>query len=432
MREGNLQPPKRNPHEWDAKDYWDVQKLDDEMRRVFDICHGCRRCFNLCETFPSLFQLVDDSETGEVESLKSQDFAGIVESCTLCDMCAMVKCPYVPPHEFQLDFPQLMLRYRAVHKTSSWLSRQLAKTDRNGRWLMPVRGVVNALSRVALSRWLLEKLFGVDRRVRLPQFQKAKQHRYPPNPKAPGYGHKVLLYATCFGNYNAPDVVRACQAVLAHNGVDVQVLYEECCQMPAFEQGDLEAVRSMAQRLSKTLLSWMNQGYVIVTPVPSCTFMMKDQWPLIFPDNLDLLSLSKVVMDVCDYLVMLSDRLGLMPMTQELSEKIAIQLSCHARAQGVGHKAVELLKKIPGMDLQVIERCSGHGGTFGVTHFETALKVGAPTARQALKADVATVLSECPLAAKHVAQTMEIIDPDKQGLIQNKHPIEILAQAYGV
>ena len=113
MREGSLDAPTRHPLAWNDPDFDDPAKLDAEMRRVFDICHGCRRCFNLCDSFPAPVRSGRRSRrASELEGVKSEDFAEVVEACTLCDICFMTKCPYVPPHEFNLDFPHLMLRYR--------------------------------------------------------------------------------------------------------------------------------------------------------------------------------------------------------------------------------------------------------------------------------------------------------------------------------
>ena len=135
--EGSLDAPTRQIIDWQNPDFADPVKLDEEMRRVFDICHGCRRCFNLCDSFPRLFDLVDASEAGEVEGVRSEDFKSVVDACTLCDMCFMTKCPYVPPHEFNLDFPHLMLRYRAAEMQRGEVpsgQRQLNETDRNGKF----------------------------------------------------------------------------------------------------------------------------------------------------------------------------------------------------------------------------------------------------------------------------------------------------------
>ena len=146
MKEGSLGAPTRHPVGWRDEAFHDPGKLDAELRRVFDICHGCRRCFNLCDSFPRLFDLIDEAPTGELDSVASAGFKSVADACTLCDMCFMTKCPYVPPHEFNVDFPHLMLRYRAVEHSQGkvgFVARQLTDTDRNGRLARPVAGLAN-------------------------------------------------------------------------------------------------------------------------------------------------------------------------------------------------------------------------------------------------------------------------------------------------
>src|SRR5512135_3674827 len=168
MREGSLEAPTRHPIRWQDPDFTDAEKIDAELRRVFDICHTCRRCFNLCDSFPRLFDLIDNSKTGELDSVASADFKPVVDACTLCDMCFMTKCPYVPPHEFNIDFPHLMLRYRAVEnkkKQTKFFDRQLAETDRNGKLAGAVAPLANWATKVGnnLTRPLMEMVAGIDR-----------------------------------------------------------------------------------------------------------------------------------------------------------------------------------------------------------------------------------------------------------------------------
>src|SRR6202051_3539611 len=165
-REGSLDAPTREPIKWREADFYDEAKLDTEMRRIFDICHGCRRCFNLCDSFPRLFDLIDNGPTGEVDGLKSEDFPSIVEACTLCDMCFMTKCPYVPPHPFDVDFPHLMLRHRAAerkHRGGDFVREQLGETDRNGQLAKPVAGLANWMTSLSNkpARWAMEKVAGI-------------------------------------------------------------------------------------------------------------------------------------------------------------------------------------------------------------------------------------------------------------------------------
>jgi glycerol-3-phosphate dehydrogenase subunit C len=223
MREGSLEAPTRHPLDWQNPDFYDREKLDTEMRRVFDVCHTCRRCFNLCDSFPRLFDLIDESATGELEAVDSKGFGAVVEACTLCDMCFMTKCPYVPPHEFNLDFPHLMLRYRAAELKAGKTDRmvqELTKTDRNGRLAGAVAPLANwaSASRNGPTRPLMEKVAGVNRAASLPKFHgrtfaaRAKRDVPEVNRAAPAHGRKAVLYATCFVNYNNPDIGMAARS----------------------------------------------------------------------------------------------------------------------------------------------------------------------------------------------------------------------------
>jgi glycerol-3-phosphate dehydrogenase subunit C len=260
MTEGSLGAPTRHPISWRDEAFYDESDLDSELRRTFDICHGCRRCFNLCDSFPRLFDLIDDSDSGELDTVESKDFKPVIDACTLCDMCFMSKCPYVPPHEFDLDFPHLMLRARAIdHRNgdTGWIEGQLSKTDRNGKLAglaAPLTSLVNWASHDAnkLTRPVLEKMAHVHRDAALPEFhsdtfvKRAAKQAPAINHDAPGFGRKAVLYATCFGNYNNPEIGTATRAVFAHNGVETEVVYPNCCGMPQLEQGDLAAVAKNA------------------------------------------------------------------------------------------------------------------------------------------------------------------------------------------
>ena len=226
MKEGSLEAPTRHPLAWTDPDFYDEAKLDEELRRVFDICHGCRRCFNLCDSFPRLFDLIDESESGELDSVSSADFKPVVDACTLCDMCFLTKCPYVPPHEFNLDFPHLMLRYRAIERKKQgtpFVLKQVTETDRNGKLAAPVAGIANWATdtKNGLTRGVMQSVAGIDKRADLPKFhaktftRAAKSDVPEVNKAAPAYGRKAALYATCFVNYNNPDTGMAARRVLA-------------------------------------------------------------------------------------------------------------------------------------------------------------------------------------------------------------------------
>ena len=446
MREGSLEAPTRHPLDWENPDFTDPEKLDAELRRVFDICHGCRRCFNLCDSFPRLFDLVDASPTGELDEVKSVDFKPVVDACTLCDMCYMTKCPYVPPHEFNLDFPHLMLRYRAAERKAGTgmglAARQLTETDRNGKLAGAVAPLANWAARTGnpVTRPLLEKVAGVDRAAELPQFHgrtflaRARAGAPPVNAEAPAFGRKAALYATCFVNYNNPAIGEAARAVLARNGVATEVVYPACCGMPQLEQGDIARVARTARSVALELKRWIDEGHDIVALTPSCALMLKFEWPLILPGDDDVRRLAAATFDLSEYVVDIARKEGLAPGMQALPGGVAMHLACHARAQNMGPKGAEMLRLMPGAAVSVIERCSGHGGSWGVMkgNFETALKVGKPAARQAAKSGKAFLASECPLAGTHLKQGIERLDGEVPEIELVAHPIVLLARAYGL
>src|SRR5882672_1021871 len=172
MREGSVEPPVRHPIAWQDSDFYDMAKIEAEMHRVFDICHGCRRCFNLCDSFPRLFDLIDAAPSGELHDVKSDNFKSVVDACTLCDMCFMTKCPYVPPHAFDVDFPHLMLRHRAAETKRDGVplaDRELTKTDRNGELAKFVAPLANWATSTGntMTRGALELAAGVHHEAAL-------------------------------------------------------------------------------------------------------------------------------------------------------------------------------------------------------------------------------------------------------------------------
>jgi glycerol-3-phosphate dehydrogenase subunit C len=445
MREGSLDAPIRHPIDWTNPDFTDPDKIDEELRRVFDICHGCRRCFNLCDSFPRLFDLIDESETGELDSVDSKDFQPVVDACTFCDMCFLTKCPYVPPHEFNLDFPHLMLRYRVAERQRGEVGRvrqELAKTDRNGKLAGLAPGIANWMTDEDNhgGRNMLRSLAGIDPRAALPKYsgetfvKRAARDIPAVNKDAPAHGRKAVIYATCFSNYNDPEIGAAARAVLARNGVETEVVYPSCCGMPMWEQGDIEQVARNAEKVAGEMREWIEKGYDIIAVVPSCALMLKFEWPLVLPGNEDVKLLSQSTFDITEYIVDIARKEGVAGGMTPLDGGVTLHLACHARAQNMGAKGADMLRLIPDTEVDVIERCSGHGGTWGVMeeNFDTAMKVGRPVFRQGLKNGKAWVVSECPLASEHIRQGMDTAKGDDPAPSTTAHPIKLMAMAYGI
>ena len=440
--EGSLEAPTRHTIPWQDEAWYDEAALEAELRRVYDICHGCRRCFNLCDSFPILFDAIDEAPNEEVSDLSPAQLAQVVDACTLCDMCFMTKCPYVPPHAFDLDFPHLMLRHRAVqHRKgeTGFADRELAKMTRNGTLGSLAAPIANWATKEDNSfvRSIIEDVVGIDERAHVPPFmgkplvKQAASLVPPPNPDGPAFGRKVALYAGCHDNFNDGTPGEAAIKVLAHNGVQVRVEYPDCCGMPKFENGDMAAVASAAQRISGFFAPLIADGWDIVPLTTSCALMLKFEWPLIEPGNEDVALLSQHTFDVSEYVVRLAKDCGLAPI-DAMPKSIAVHFACHARAQNMGPKALEMLRLIPEAKPQLTERCSGHGGKWGIfkDNFDTAIKIGKPTGRALVKGDPDVIVSECPLAGPHLRQVLAANGNEPPARIG--HPIEVMALAYGL
>jgi glycerol-3-phosphate dehydrogenase subunit C len=437
-REGSLDAPFRHAIAWRDPAYYDMEAIEAELERVFDICHGCRRCFNLCDSFPKLFDLIDEGPTGELDGVAKADYGKVVDACTLCDMCFMTKCPYVPPHEFDVDFPHLMLRHRAAERKArggDFVREQLGETDRNGKLAKPVAGIANWATDIRNKpvRAAMEAIAGIDKTALLPVFHSKTasdllKRPLAADPSGPAFGlRKAALYTTCFVDYNAPYTAVAARAVLARQGVESRLAYPECCGMPQLEAGDIAEVARRAERVARDLLPLVDQGYDIVTLTASCGLMMKFEWPLILPENEDIRRLAAATRDISQYVLELSKAYGLAPGLTAPQGGVTVHNACHARAQNMGAASAQMLGLIPGLKVDLVERCSGHGGTFGVMKEtrDMAVKVGKPAANE-------TLCSDCPLACKHLGQLVSAEIGGGAAQPRQAHPIEIMAQAYGL
>ena len=429
--------------DWEAPAYLDAGALDDELRRVAGVCHTCRRCEDLCESFPRLFDLIDGAG-GVAAAVKSAGFESVGAACTLCDMCYPV-CPYTPPHVHAVNFPALMIRQRAraLHDGAvGRMERALGKTDRNGRWLGAFAPLANWAARRGnrLARTLMEAFAGIHRDAALPRFhgrrfsRQAKASPPPVNQSAPAAGRKAVIYATCFVEYNNPGIGRAAQGVLAKNGVETRVVYDECCGMPQLERGDVAEVCRRARRVAAALGSWIERGWAVIAPIPSCALMMKTTWPQYLPDDLAVARLAEHTRDISEYVVSIAREDGLAEGLAPLEGGVALHHACHARAQDIGAKAAVMLRMIPQSNVLMMQRCAGHGGTWGVMkrNFETGMKVGEPVIRQATESGRAYLASECPLAGEHIVQGMERIGTGHARPMRAYHPIELMAMSYGI
>ncbi|MFN0314306.1 MAG: heterodisulfide reductase-related iron-sulfur binding cluster [Burkholderiales bacterium] len=439
-REGSLEAPTRHAIDWKSADYYDEAKLNHELERVFDICHGCRRCVSLCNAFPTLFDLVDESKSGELDSVDKKDFAKVVDQCYLCDMCYMTKCPYVPPHPWNLDFPHLMLRAKAVKfkKTgASFRDKLLSSTDALGKLatIPVVVQSVNAANKSAPVRKLMHSTLGIHKDRVLPEyaaskFRSAAQPRedFPVKPGANTPG-KVAVYSTCYVNYNEPGIGQDLLRVLEHNEIPAMLVEKEaCCGMPKLELGDLDAVEKLKRANIPVLARLAREGYAILPPIPSCSLMFKQEIPLLFPEDQDAKLVSEAMFDPFEYLA-LRHRDGLLKTDfKNTLGQVSYHVPCHLRVQNMGLRTKEVLNLVPGTQLNTVERCSGHDGTWGVKRefFDQSMKIGRPVFRQMAAGEPRYVSSDCPIAGHHIQQGMGETGARKE------HPLSLLRIAYGL
>ena len=314
QREGNLEAPTRHPIDWKNPDFYNEEKTFVELERIFDICHGCRRCVSLCGAFPTLFDLVDESSTQEVDGVDKKDYWKVVDQCYLCDLCYMTKCPYVPPHEWNVDFPHTMLRAKAIKFKSGGVTfgeKFLSSTDVHGQFagIPIVVQVANAVNQTKPARAAMESLLHVDRNAWMPQLATRRFRSGAPKStdfvakdgmKTPG---KVAIFSTCYINYNEPGIGHDLLKVLDHNEVPyVLVNKEKCCGMPKLELGDLDSVHKSKEANIPVLVKYAREGYAILTAVPSCTLMFKQELPLMYPDDADVQAVKEAMWDPFEYL----------------------------------------------------------------------------------------------------------------------------------
>ncbi len=440
-REGSLEAPTRHALGWKDEAFYEDAPLMEELERVFDLCHGCRRCVSLCDSFPTLFDLVDESTTMEVDGVDKKDYWKVVDECYLCDLCYQTKCPYIPPHEWNIDFPHLMLRAKAIQfkKGERKLSHKLiSNTKLTGKVgsIPVVSQTINAANRSPALRKVLEGTLGIHREAHLPDFHsdtlRRRNRKRAPAPleareAGPTRG-KVALFATCYCNVNAPDIGDDLIKVFEHNGIPVRMTAkEECCGMPKLEQGDLKTVDKYTRKNVPELVRLIDEGWDIVAAIPSCVLMFKQELPLMYPDDADLQKIKQHIYDPFEYLM---HRHKADLLNTEFTNGIgtvAWHVPCHQRVQNIGPKTRDVLSLVPDADIQVIERCSGHDGTYGVRKetYAKSQKIARPVVNRAKKMDADYLVSDCPMAATQIADGLEL----KNG---ETNPLSLLRKAYGI
>lgn len=439
-REGGLEAPTRHPIDWQNPDFGNEGLLFKELHRVFDICHGCRRCFNLCNSFPTLFDAIDESPTMELDSVERKVYWEVVDHCYLCDMCYMTKCPYVPPHPWNVDFPHLMLRaksFKFKDQGASLRDRILSSPDKLGQFagIPIVVQTVNAVNHNGVARKLLDKTFGIHPDAVVPYFhsdtaRKRLEHRVDKSvpESVEGTRGQVALFITCYGNHNQPGLAEDLVAVFEHNDIPIKLTPQErCCGMPKLELGDFESILKSKQANIPMLAKLVDAGYDIVAPIPSCVLMFKQELPLMFPDDADVIKVRDAIYDPFEYL-MLRHKAGKLKTDFKKSlGKVAYHIPCHLRVQNLGMKTKQALELVPDTEVEAIERCSGHNGTYAVKseYHDISMKIGRPVMNRVADSGCDHYSSDCPMAGEQI----------QNGLADRREPeppMKLLRMAYGL
>jgi Fe-S oxidoreductase len=414
----------------ESKKFWDGPNLEGELKRVFDICNGCRRCYNLCPSFNDLFGRLDQDEVdGDAEKLNAADLKSVTDLCYECKLC-FNHCPYTPPHRWEIDFPRLMLRSRAVQTKGDGQSLQdrfLGQVDTIGRLGSLFAPLMNWLNRNSLSRRLMEKTVGIHRSRILPTyasetFQRWFAKRAANKPSASG--KKVVLFYTCSVNFTETDIGKACVRVLEKNGVEVQCPDQRCCGMPFLDGGDVEATKNNAKANVDSLHVWVAKGYDIVVPGPTCSYMLKQEYPWLLKSDAAK-AVGASTFDICEYLMALHSEGKLDIRFVRGAGKIAYQMPCHLRAQNIGYKSRDLMQLLPATTVQTFEKCAAIDGTWGLKqqYFDLSLKVAEPLLRDIRESEPDLTVSDCSLAGLQIQQG---------AAIKPLHPVQVLEIAYGL
>ena len=406
--------------------YWDPKGLEQELLRAFEICNGCRLCFNLCPSFPELFKSFDRPEGGP-SKLTPEEIDRVVEGCFQCKIC-YVKCPYTPDdkHEFQLDLPRLLLRAHAQRRKEHGIplrDRILSRPELLGKMAKFTPGLANWANRQPLVRAGLQAALGIHKDVALPEFHgESFEEWYRKQPTPAGDPTRAVLFSTCFVNYNYPGLGRDVIEVFSRNGISLGLPKQNCCGMPALEAGDLDLAKRLARQNVAALLPHVQQGKRVVAVNPTCSYMMRKEYGELLGTP-GARQVAEATMDPCEFLFQLKQEGKFNRDFRSTPELVAYHVPCHLRAQNIGFRSRDLMRLIPGTTVKMVEQCCGHDGTWAMRKefYPLSLITGKKAFDQMQAVEAKVMATDCPLAAIHFQQAL-----GRKPI----HPIQVLARAY--
>jgi glycerol-3-phosphate dehydrogenase subunit C len=427
------QPPAQDPSD---ERYWDPRDLESEMRRTFEICHGCRMCVGYCGTFPDVFGRVDrDIETRGAtgaEGLDAAAFEAATELCWQCKLC-YVKCPYTRDegHEWMVDIPRLLTREKAQRARRNGVTLQdrvLGEPQFLGRMTAgPMARVANFVNANRLVRKAAEVTAGIAAEFPLPPFGEEAfatwLARHAPLEGAGSRG-TVAVFATCLADYNFPRIAASAVRVLEKNGWAVVRPEQTCCGMPNLDGGDIDAARTKARANVEALVAEVRKGRRVVSLQPTCGYMVRKEWPELLGTP-EALEVAAATVDVMELLEQHRRDKTLSRDYAKGAGKIAYHAACHLRAQKIGFPAVRVLSTLPDTEVEVVEQCSAVDGTWGMKsqYYEMGRRYAQKLTRGIAAIEPQLVATDCALAARRILA---------ENGITPKHPVEVMAEAYGV
>lgn len=415
-------------------EYFDEGDLREELTRVYDLCHGCRMCFNLCPAFPTLFDLVDGHD-GDAAAMTAEEQDRVVDECYQCKLC-YVKCPYVPPHEWELDFPRLMLRADAVFRRRASLREKLSdqvvnRTDLLGKVNTTLAPIANKAIGTpgSLPRKVMEKTVGLASRRLLPPYVRERfttwfrKRAAPPIEQPQG---RVAVFPTCLVEYQNAAVGRDMVRVYERNRIDCSLAGVGCCGAPWLHSGDVDSFKKQAARNVAVLADEVRSGRDVVIPQPTCGYVVKRDYPVYVPgEDADLVA--ERTFDAAEYLSDLDRDDGKeldKEFTGEVPGSITYHIPCHLQAQSIGFRSRDLMR-LTGAQVKLVNKCSGIDGMWGyrAQHYDLSKQVGAKLAKAVDEAGGDVVAGDCHLANSGIEE-----DTGRAPV----HPLSVLARAYGI
>lgn len=436
-----IKPTPERPPAFDPNDarFWDPEDLESELRRVFEICHGCRMCVGYCPTFPFIFDRIDENHEQRAMlhsalTLDAQDFVRATDLCFQCKLC-YVKCPYTPEDPastWLVDFPRLLWREKVVRSRreggTSLQEKLLGEPGLLGALSSgPAAPIVNLVNANRLARKAMATVADIAEEFALPDYAPEPFARWfakhTPVETAGSQG-AVALFSTCLVDYNRPGIGQAAVKLLEHAGYTVERPAQRCCGMPNMDTGDLQSATEKARFNVASLAPRVRAGVQVVVPGPSCSMQMRKEYPELLKSG-DAALVASNTFDLMEFLWKLW-REAKLPRTFARSlQTVAYHAPCHLRAQRIAYPAKSLMERAPDTEVTLIEQCSAVDGTWGMMsqHYELGVKYARKLTRGVESAEATWVASDCPLASQRIA---------KENGVTVAHPVELLAYAYGL